>query len=192
MILNMHTLKYEHALVRFVSLFVTWTLISSVASVSVSNTTIKVGILLMTNSTFPADLQRLGAAVDKGIEDVQKIYGLTLQPYLANYSVWCYEARYTSPGYMSELYYMHDVRAFIGPACSYAVQSAGRLAEYLRVPMVTGLGDLVFRNPAELDMFQTTVILSYNIRKLSGKFCLLVVIVIVHIIQLCSRSFEVV
>lgn len=136
----------------------------------ISNVTVKVGILLMTNSTFPADLQRLGPAIDKGIEDVKTMYGVTFQPYLYNYSVWCYEARYMAPGFMADLYYKHDVRAFIGPACSYAVQSAGRLAEYLRVPMVTGLGDLVFRNPSELDMFQTTVILSYNVRKLSRKY----------------------
>lgn len=140
-----------------------------VCASSVSNFTVKVGILLMTNSTFPADLQRLGPAIDKGIEDVKNIYGITLQPHVANYSVWCYGARYMAPGFMADLYYKHDVKAFIGPACSYAVGSAGRLSEYLRVPMVTGLGDLVFRNPSELDMFQTTVILSYNVRKLSGE-----------------------
>ena len=133
-----------------------------------NNVTIKVGVLLMTNSTFPVDLPRVGPAIDKGIEEVRIRYGINFVPVVRNYSVWCTRARYTSPGYLADLYYKDDVRAFIGPACSYAVQSSGRLAEYLRVPMVTGLGDLTERNPSEDDMFETTIILSYNIRKLSG------------------------
>ena len=134
-----------------------------------SNVTIKVGILLLTKSEFPVDIQRVGPAIDKGIEDVQTKYGITLKPYVSNYDGWCTDARYTAPGNMAKLYYQQNVQAFIGPACSYAVETAGRLSEYLRVPMVTGLGDLVFRKPAERDMFRTTVILSYNVRKLSRK-----------------------
>lgn len=127
---------------------------------------------MMTMSTFPVDLPRIGPAIDKGIEEVRARYGITFEPIIANYSVWCTTARYTSLGYMADLYYEQNVRAFIGPACSYAVQSAGRLAEYLRVPMVTGLGDLAERKPSEEDMFETTTILSYNIKKLSGNICL--------------------
>ncbi|XP_053378037.1 atrial natriuretic peptide receptor 1-like [Mercenaria mercenaria] len=136
-------------------------------SATESNATIKVGVLLMTNSTFPVDLPRIGPAIDKGIEDVRSRYGINFDPIIANYSVWCTKARYTAPGFLADLYYKQDVRAFIGPACSYAVQSSGRLAEYLRVPLVTGLGDLTERNLAEDDMFETTIILSYNIRKIS-------------------------
>jgi hypothetical protein len=133
-----------------------------------SNVTIKVGVLLMTNSTFPVDLPRVGPAIDKGIDEVRNRFGINFDPVVRNYSVWCTKARYTSPGYLADMFYKENVRAFIGPACSYAVQSSGRLAEYLRVPMVTGLGDLTERNPSEDDMFETTTILSYNIRKLSG------------------------
>lgn len=137
-------------------------------SVAEHNVTVKVGVLLMTSSTFPVDLARVGPAIDKGIEEVRTRYGINFDSVVANYSVWCTRARYTSPGFLADLYYRQNVRAFIGPACSYAVQSSGRLAEYLRVPMVTGLGDLTERNPSEDDMFETTIILSYNIRKLSG------------------------
>jgi len=132
-------------------------------------TSVKVGVLLMTNSTFPVDLPHLGPAIDMGVEEVYARYGIRLETVMRNYSVWCYKARYEAPGNMVDLYYNHGVRAFIGPACSYAVETAGRMAEYLRVPMLTGLGDLVKRNSVEKDIFETTVILSYNINKLSGK-----------------------
>ena len=139
---------------------------SCVASASL---TINVGVLLMTNSTFPVDLRRIGPAIDMGIEEVERRYDIRLNKVVANYSVWCERARYIAPGYLSDMYYKQNINVFIGPACSYAVETSARIAEYLRVPLVTGLGDLVIRKPKEEDMFQTTAILSYNIRKLSGK-----------------------
>ena len=144
-------------------------LITLTHGISSQNITYKVGILLMTNSTFPVDLPHVGPAIDKGVEDVESIYGIRFETIFANYSVWCDIARYTAQGFLADMFYRDNVRAFVGPACSYAVETAGRMAEYLRVPMVTGLGDLVTREPAENDMFKTTVILSYNSRKLSGK-----------------------
>ena len=134
------------------------------------NKTVKVGVLLMTNSSFPVDLPRVGPAIDMGIEEVRRRDGITLEKVVSNYSVWCDTARYTALGRLADLYFDRNVTAFIGPACSYAVQSAGRLAEYLRVPMVTGLGDLTERKPNENDMYETTVLMSYNVRKLSSKY----------------------
>lgn len=130
---------------------------------------LNVGVLLMTNSTFPVDLRRVGPAIDMGVEEVRGRYDIEFNTVVANYSVWCERARYIAPGYLMDMYFYQNITAFIGPACSYAVETSARVAEYLRVPLVTGLGDLVIRKPEQEDMFQTTAILSYNIRKLSGK-----------------------
>ena len=56
----------------------------------------------------------------------------------------------------------------------YELQAAGRLAQYLELPMVTGLGDLVVRDEMDMDMYETLTVLSYNIRKLSSKFHILI------------------
>ena len=136
---------------------------------------LNVGVLLMTNSTFPVDLRRVGPAIDMGVEEVKTRYDIEFNTVVANYSVWCERARYIAPGYLMDMYYYQNISVFVGPACSYAVETSARVAEYLRVPLVTGLGDLVIRNPGEDDMFKTTAILSYNIRKLSGKFYLFTV-----------------
>ena len=144
--------------------------ISPVGASSNVSLTLNVGVLLMTNSTFPVDLRRVGPAIDMGVEEVERRYGIHFQTVVANYSVWCERARYIAPGYLSDMFYHQNISVFIGPACSYAVETSARMAEYLRVPLVTGLGDLVIRKPDEEDMFQTTAILSYNIRKLSGKY----------------------
>ena len=129
---------------------------------------LNVGVLLMTNSTFPVDLRRVGPAIDMGVEEVRKRYDIEFNTVVANYSVWCERARYIAPGYLMDMYYYQNITVFVGPACSYAVETSARVAEYLRVPLVTGLGDLVIRTPEQDDMFKTTAILSYNIRKLSG------------------------
>ena len=129
---------------------------------------LNVGVLLMTNSTFPVDLRRVGPAIDMGVEEVKTRYDIEFNTVVANYSVWCERARYIAAGYLMDMYYYQNISVFVGPACSYAVETSARVAEYLRVPLVTGLGDLVIRNPEEDDMFKTTTVLSYNIRKLSG------------------------
>ena len=130
---------------------------------------LNVGVLLMTNSTFPVDLRRVGPAIDMGVEEVRRRYDIQFNTVVANYSVWCQRARYIAPGYLGDMYYKQNISVFVGPACSYAVETSARIAEYLRVPLVTGLGDLVIRKPMQEDMFETTAILSYNIRKLSGR-----------------------
>jgi adenine/guanine phosphoribosyltransferase-like PRPP-binding protein len=71
-------------------------------------------------------------------------------------------------GHLAELYYDHNVDAVIGPGCSESITGAARLAEYLGLPIVTGVGDLVVRNTYNDDMYETLTILSYNIGKLSG------------------------
>ncbi|KAK3100996.1 hypothetical protein FSP39_000087 [Pinctada imbricata] len=122
----------------------------------------------MTNDDFPVDLRRIGPAVDMAIEDSNNTFSVEFDKHVSNYSVFCHKAKYLALGFLADLYYRENVSAFVGPACSDAVKSAGRLAEYLRVPMVSGLGDLALRQQYPIDdMYNTTTVLSYNIEKLS-------------------------
>lgn len=130
---------------------------------------VKVGILLMTEDSFPVDVKRIMPALTIATEVAEEVYNVKLDTILSNYSVFCTKARYNALGNLADLVYLQNVSAFVGPACSYAVESAGRLAEYLRVPLVSGLGDLIRRVPPD-DMFTTTTLLSYNIEKLSSKY----------------------
>ena len=132
---------------------------------------IKTGILLMTEHDFPVDLRRIGPAIDIAKNHSYDTFGIDFQTTTSNYSVFCHKAKYLALGNLAELYFRENITAFIGPACSDAVITAGKLAEYLRVPLVTGLGDLALRIPYPIDdMYNTTTVLSYNIEKLSGKY----------------------
>lgn len=130
-------------------------------------TTIKIGVLLMTEATEPFDLRRTGPALVIGFEDARNRYGINFDVLYHNYSGFC--PKEVAIGHLSELYYVNQVKAVIGPACSGTIIAAGRLAQYLKLPMVTGLGDLVIRNPMDADMYESLTILSYNLRKLSSK-----------------------
>ncbi|XP_060570066.1 atrial natriuretic peptide receptor 1-like [Ruditapes philippinarum] len=129
-------------------------------------TTIKIGVLLMTEATEPFDLRRTGPALEIGFEDAKSNYGITFEVLYHNYTGFC--PKETVIGHLSELYYEDNVKAVIGPACSGTIIAAGRLAQYLKLPMVTGLGDLVVRDPMDNDMYESLTILSYNLRKLSN------------------------
>ena len=131
-------------------------------------TTIKIGVLLMTEATEPFDLRRTGPALEIGFEDAKSKYGITFDVLVHNYTGFC--PKETVIGYLSELYYNDNVKAVIGPACSGTIIAAGRLAQYLKLPMVTGLGDLVVRDPMDADMYESLTILSYNLRKLSSEY----------------------
>ncbi|KAL4224612.1 hypothetical protein ACF0H5_015310 [Mactra antiquata] len=130
-------------------------------------TTIKIGVLLMTEATEPFDLRRVGPALKIGFDHALNNYGIHFDVVYHNYSGFCPKEK--AIGHLSELYYHDDVKAFVGPACSATIKAAGRLAQYLEIPMVTGLGDLVVRNEMEEDMYESLTILSYNLRKLSSK-----------------------
>ena len=41
------------------------------------------------------------------------------------------------------MHFMHDVIAFIGPACAFALEPVARLADYWNTPIITGMGDQV-------------------------------------------------
>lgn len=121
----------------------------------------------MTEATEPFDLRRTGPALEIGFEDARNRYGINFDVLYHNYSGFC--PKEVAIGHLSELYYVNQVKAVIGPACSGTIIAAGRLAQYLKLPMVTGLGDLVIRDPMDVDMYESLTILSYNLRKLSSK-----------------------
>ncbi|KAL3842511.1 hypothetical protein ACJMK2_020515 [Sinanodonta woodiana] len=67
------------------------------------------------------------------------------------------------------MYYKQNIRAIIGPACTYALDAVARLAFYWNIPVFTGLGDGgIFENKTE---YPTLTRLSYcqcRLRKVFG------------------------
>ena len=131
-------------------------------------TTIKIGVLLMTSAPEPFDLRRTGPALSIAFERARNEFGITFDVVYHNYTGFCPKQKVI--GHLAELFYEENVKALIGPACSATIVAAGRLAEYLKLPMVTGLGDLVVRDPMDDDMYTTLTILSYNLQKLSSRY----------------------
>ena len=122
----------------------------------------------MTESDKPFDMRRITPAIMIAFEKVEAELDIDIVPVLQNYTGSC---PWDAPvGRLSELYHDHNVHGVIGPACSQGLESAGRLAQYLKMPMVSGLGDLLIREPFLGDMYTTLTLLSYNLRKLSCKY----------------------
>ncbi|KAL4224613.1 Nitrogen permease regulator 2 [Mactra antiquata] len=109
-------------------------------------------------------MRRVGPAIDIAMVDAKTRTGINFNVVTRNYSGVC---PYEPPvGLLSELYHHEDIKGVIGPACSQGLMSSGRLAQYLKIPMITGLGDLVIRE-RNVDMFESLTILSYDLQKLS-------------------------
>lgn len=153
---------------RSQSLFLIFPLILETAT---SVTEVKVGVLLMTSEAEPFDLRRVGAALDIAFELAETKYGIRFIPKYHNYTGFC--PKETVIGHLSELHYVYNVKAVIGPACSATLVAAGRLAQYLNLPIVSGVGDLIIRDPSDKDMYTTFTRMSYNLGKLSSKIYLL-------------------
>lgn len=132
-----------------------------------SLTDVKVGVLLMTSAEEPFDLRRVGPALDIAFELSESRYGIRFTPIYHNYTGFC--PKETVIGHLSELHYVHKVNAVIGPACSATLVAAGRLAQYLNIPIVSGVGDLIIRDVLDKDMYTTFTRTSYNLGKLSSK-----------------------
>lgn len=48
-----------------------------------------------------------------------------------------------APGLAADMHFRDDVIAFIGPACTFALEPVAGLAAYWNTPIVTGMGDQV-------------------------------------------------
>ncbi|XP_053402705.1 atrial natriuretic peptide receptor 1-like [Mercenaria mercenaria] len=133
-------------------------------NVAVYSATIKIGVILMESAPEPFDMRRVGPAIDLAIESARTSLGVNLEPIKRNYSGVC---PYEPPvGLLSDLYQLENIKGVIGPACSQGLLASARLAQYFKLPMITGLGDLVIRRN-DIDMFKSLTILSYDLRKLS-------------------------
>ena len=122
----------------------------------------------MTDSDKPFDMKRIIPALTIAFEKIEADHDIFVEPVIQNYTGNC---PWDAPvGQLSELYHDHKVDGIIGPACSQGLESAGRLAQYLELPIVSGLGDLLIREPLLGDMYTTLTILSYNLQKLSCKY----------------------
>ena len=129
-------------------------------------TDVKVGVLLMADSPWPFDLKKIGPAIEEGKIRALDEFGVNMQLVYHTYPGNCPLA--ATLGYFVELTNANpDLHAVLGPSCSESLIGVARLAEYLELPMISGVGDLVVRNPANHDMYETLTVLSYSITKLS-------------------------
>ena len=155
--MRVHVLNILH-LTEIFSMFVSMT----------DGTTLKFGIILMTESDKPFDLRRIAPGLSIAFEKIKTDLDITVEPVPMNYTGSC---PWDAPvGQLSELHHEYNVHGVIGPACSQGLESAGRLAQFLKIPMVTGLGDLLLREPLLGDMYRTLTILSYNPKKMSCEY----------------------
>ncbi|CAL1543500.1 unnamed protein product, partial [Lymnaea stagnalis] len=111
-------------------------------------TQIKIGVMLINDTSVPYSVQRTGPAIDIAIATVNtEILNSSYQlvPVVRIYDSIC-DPRYAS-GVAAELHYIEGVQALIGPACSNALDHVARLAGYWNIPILTGLGDSgIFNN----------------------------------------------
>ncbi|WAR12363.1 ANPRA-like protein [Mya arenaria] len=114
---------------------------------------VKIGVLLMTDSWWPFDLKMMGPAIEEGAIVARDVYGVNMELVYHTYPGNCPLS--ATLGYLMELLNNNTLHAIVGPACSESIMGAARLAEYVKIPMLTGVGDLVVRNPANGDMYKT-------------------------------------
>ena len=72
-----------------------------------------------------------------------------------------------APSLASEMYYLNQINAFVGPSCMYALDNVARLASFWNVPVFTAGGSSVEFNDKTL--FTTLSRLSYSLGKPSSR-----------------------
>ncbi|KAH1000920.1 hypothetical protein HUJ04_013189, partial [Dendroctonus ponderosae] len=116
-----------------------------------------VGVLMASNLNYPFDLERCGPAVDMALEEVN-------EKFLAQHRIKLLKVQKSypscsgvlAPGLASDMHFVSDVIAFIGPACLFALEPVARLAAYWNTPIITGMGD---QPPSEGELSVTSRIL---------------------------------
>ena len=122
----------------------------------------------MTDNFLPFDMAIMAPAIDIGKEHALSTFNVDFDLKMYNYSTDCDGTFVQAVGQFSRAYFTEGVKSFIGPACSQGVESTGYLAEYLNVPVVTGVGDLLLRDFTSKKIYATTTVLSYSIQRFSG------------------------
>ncbi|XP_055592109.1 atrial natriuretic peptide receptor 1 isoform X2 [Uranotaenia lowii] len=129
-----------------------------------STTYYNVGVLMASHLDSPFDLERCGPAVDLALEvindNLSRAHNIKLLKVQASYAS-CSGAK--SPGLAADMHFKHNVIAFIGPACAFALEPVARLADYWNTPIITGMGD---QPPSEGELSVTSGILG----RLSNKW----------------------
>ncbi|XP_060072434.1 atrial natriuretic peptide receptor 1-like [Ylistrum balloti] len=112
------------------------------SSVIGSVTEFYVGVAMIFDANTPYDVERVGPAIDIAIERVNREIlngSYRVVKIERHYGSVCSNSR--ASGVVADMYYRHGINALIGPACAYALDPVGRLANYWNIPLITGLGD---------------------------------------------------
>lgn len=133
--------------------------------------------LFVSTSELQLNLQSLQAAVLLGVDDVNRMYqNIQFNVKLKNDSKSCFD---NYAGVLAaEEYYQNRVTAFVGPACSRALDSVSRMASYWGVPIYTAGGiDALF---SMKNIFNTLTRVSFSMDQVS-KFMINVSVVFLRI-----------
>jgi hypothetical protein len=136
--------------------------------------------LFTASSELPVFHEVIKPALDLAVEEAERRYPLIkFKISLRRGSNDC--QRNYAGAYAAEEFYVRKVDAFIGPACSLALDAVGRMASYWNVPIFTagGIG-VEFSNKA---LFSTLTRLSFSL----GEFYFLSVDKVFHE-KLCCLS----
>ncbi|XP_014663429.1 PREDICTED: atrial natriuretic peptide receptor 3-like [Priapulus caudatus] len=115
------------------------------------------GFLNQIDSWLPFGAEHVGPAVDIAIERMALDYDIHYEKFTYFWPDFCNEDR--AVGGLGQLYYFDHIEVAIGPACSQDVMVAGRLATFLGLPMLTGVGNLVNNK----HLYPTVSRLSYDV-----------------------------
>ncbi|CAI9725727.1 atrial natriuretic peptide receptor 1-like [Octopus vulgaris] len=99
---------------------------------------IKVGVLGLDYEGYPFSIPRIGPAIEQGIERVNNDMlnsSFKLTPVIKVYGHYCATSK--APGMAAELFYHDKIVAFLGPACTYAVEPTSLMASYWNIPLIT-------------------------------------------------------
>ncbi|XP_074660975.1 atrial natriuretic peptide receptor 1-like [Tubulanus polymorphus] len=102
----------------------------------------KIGVILISNSYSPYDMEKSGPAIDMAVDRVNRQYlndSYRLETVKIIHGSVCDATR--APGIAADLYHRDHVVGLIGPACTYALEASASLAGYWNIPIITGLGD---------------------------------------------------
>ncbi|GIY96308.1 atrial natriuretic peptide receptor 3 [Caerostris extrusa] len=124
--------------------------------------------IFVSESELQLNVQSLQAAVTLAVDDVNKLYpNIKFNLKLKNDSKTCFN---NNAGVLAaEEYYLSRVTAFIGPACSRALDPVGRMASHWNVPIYTAGGiDTLF---SAKNIFNTLTRISFSIDQVT-KFLL--------------------
>ncbi|XP_023220693.1 atrial natriuretic peptide receptor 1-like isoform X1 [Centruroides sculpturatus] len=117
-----------------------------------------VGVLMMTDSfRYRFDIQHIGPAIDIAAEECKNEFDVNLNLVPGYYKHRCSQTE--SIGKATDMDKMYNITAFIGPACSDDLQIVGRFASYRKIPILTGLGDILSKR----NEFKTLIRVSYEL-----------------------------